>query len=97
MKALRIMNSKSQLFHSSTLFSENNLSKFGDKITLQNILFNNKSVNRQVPPIFYDWFTFSENLYRYQTRWSGNDHLKIPTFQTQKYDCFSIRASTMHS
>ena len=57
-KALRLMNFKNQFFHSSPLFSENNILKFIDKITLENILFVNKAVNRQVPPIFYDWFTF---------------------------------------
>ena len=51
-KALRIMNFKDQLFHSSPLFSESNISKFIDKITLENILFVNKSINRQVPPYF---------------------------------------------
>ena len=58
------MNLKDQLFHSSPLFSENNILKFIDKITLENILFVNKSINRQVPPIFYDWFTFSVDLHR---------------------------------
>ena len=47
-KALRIMNFKDQLFHSIPLFSENNILKFGDKITLENILFVNKSISRQV-------------------------------------------------
>ena len=40
------MNFKEQLFHSSPLFSENNILKFGDKITLENILFVSKSINR---------------------------------------------------
>ena len=31
------MNFKDQLFHSSPLFSSNNILKFGDKITLENI------------------------------------------------------------
>ena len=66
-KALRIMNFKDQLFHSSPLFSENNILKFTDNITLENILFVNKSVNRHVPPIFYYWFTFSEDLHRYES------------------------------
>ena len=52
--ALCIMNFKDQLFHSCPLFPENNILKFIDKITLENILFVNKSINRQVPPIFYD-------------------------------------------
>ena len=79
-KALRIMNFKDQLFHSSPLFSSNNILKFGDKITLENILFISKSINRQVPSIFNDWFTFSRNLHRYETCWSATNHLNIPTF-----------------
>ena len=46
------MNFKDQLFHLSPLFSENNILKFGDQIALENILFVNKSINKQVPPIF---------------------------------------------
>ena len=49
-----------------------------------------------MPPIFYDWFTFSEDLRRYETCWSVTDHLSIPTFRTQKYGRFSIRASTIY-
>ena len=91
------MNFKGQLFHSSPLFSENNILKFTDKITLENILFVNKSTNRQVPPIFYDWFKFSGDLHRYKTCWSVTDHLNIPTFWTQKYGRFSIRVSNIYS
>ena len=96
-KALRIMNFKDQLFHSSPLFSQNNILKFIDKITLENKLFVNKSSNGQVPPIFYNWFTFSGDLHRYESCWSVNDHLNIPTFGIQKYSHFSIRASTIYS
>ena len=28
--------------------------KFGDKITLENILYGSQSINRQLPSIFYD-------------------------------------------
>ena len=48
-------------------------------------------------PIYYDWFTFSGDLHRYETCWSVTDHLNIPTFRTQKYGRFSIRASTIYS
>ena len=96
-KALRIMNFKDQLFHSSSLFSENNILKFGVIVTLENILFVNKSINRQVPHIFYDWFTFSGNLHKCETCWSVNDHLNIPTFRIQKYGHFSITASSIYS
>ena len=91
------MNFNDQLSHSSPLFSENNILKFIDKISLENILCVNKSINRQVPPMFYDWFTFSGHLHRYETCWSVADHLNIPTFRTQKYGRFSIRATTSYS
>ena len=93
-RALRIMNFKDQLFHSRPLFSSNNILKLGDKISLENIIFVSKSINRQVPSIFYDWFTFSGNLHRYETCWSVTDHLN---FRTQKYGHFSIKASAIRS
>ena len=95
-KRLRIMNFNNQLFHSIPLFSENNILKFDDKITLENILFIKKWINRKVLAIFYDWFRLSGYLHRWKTSWSINDHLKIPIFWTQKYNYFSITASTIY-
>ena len=91
-KALQIMNFKDQLFHPTPLFSSNNILKFGDKIT-ENIRFISVPINRQVPSIFNDWFRFSGNLHRYETRWSTTNHLSSPTFRTQKYGHFSITAN----
>ena len=79
-KALRIINFKDQLFHSSSLFSSNSILKFGGKITVENIIFVSKSISKQVPFIFIDWFTFLGNLHRYETCWSTTNHLNIPTF-----------------
>ena len=70
--------------------------KFDNKIT-ENIIFIRKSINKQLPPTFNDWFTFSRNLHKYETCWLATNHLNIPTFQTQKYVHFSIRASTILS
>ena len=91
------MNFKKELFHSSPLFVSNNILKFGDKITLENILFVSKSINRQVPSIIYNWFAFSENLQWYETCCSVTNHLNISIFRIQKYGCFSIRASDIRS
>ena len=88
-KALRIMHFRDQLFHSSPLSSLNNILKFGDRITLENIVFVRKCINRQVPSIFYDWFTFSGNFL--------TNHLNIPTFRSPKYDHFGIRAGAIRS
>ena len=92
-KTLWIMNFKDQLFHSSALFSSYNILKFGDKITLENILFICKSINRQLPSIFYDWFTFSGNLHRYETFWSVTNHLKEIVKWTEPYKCVVLLVS----
>ena len=93
----KYFNFKDQWFHSSPLFSSNNILKFEDKIILENILFFSKSIKRQVPSIFNNWFTFSGNLHRYETCWLVTNHLNIPIFRTQKYGHFSKRASAIHS
>ena len=91
------MNFKDQLFRSRHISLQITSWRLGDKIALENICFVSKSINRQVPSIFYDWFTFSRNLHRYETCWSVTNHLNIPTFQTQKYGHFSIRTSAIRS
>ena len=92
-----IMNFKYQLFHSLSLFSSNNILKFDEKITIGNILFVSKTINRQVIPILYAWFTFSGNLHRDKTCWSLTNHLNVQTLWTQKYGHFSIRTSAIRS
>ena len=86
-----------RLFHSSPLFSANNILKYGDKITLENILFVSKFINWQVFSIFNDSFTFSGNLHKYDCCWSVTNYLTITTFQIQNYNHFSIRASAIRS
>ena len=95
-KRLRIMNFKNQLFHSSVLFPSNNILNFGDKITIENIIFVSKSISRLVTSIFNDWFTFSGKLHWYETCWSVTNHLNNPTFWIQKYGHFSVRASAIY-
>ena len=80
---------------STPFFFENNILKFGYKITLENNLLVSKWINRQVPPICYDCVPFSGNLHKYETCWSVSDHLNIVTFWTQKYGRYRIRATTI--
>ena len=96
-KALRIINFKDQLFHSSLRLFSNNILKFGDKTTLEDIIFVSKSINRQAPSVLYDWFIFSEKLQKYETCWSVTNHLNILTIRSQKYGPFIIRASAIRS
>ena len=95
-KAFQIMNFKDQLFHSSPLFSSKNILKIGDRITLHNIIFICNFISRQDPSVYYDWFTFSTNLHRYETCWSVTNHLNITTFRTKNM-VISSRASAIRS
>ena len=52
-KALQIMSFKDQLFHWGQLLDKHNILKYGDKTTLENILFVNKPISWQVPPIIF--------------------------------------------
>ena len=74
------MNFKDRLFHSSPLLHSNNILKFGDKITLENIFFDSVSINMEVPSILNDWLIFSEKLHRDETCRLASKHLNIPTF-----------------
>lgn len=76
-------------------FFANNILKFGDKATLEEIRFVIKLINRQVSSAFYHWFPFSWKLFRYETRWSVTDHVNNLSFWTTTYGYFSIRASTI--
>ena len=54
-KALCIMNFKDQLFHSSPLFSENNILKFIDKITLEIYFLSiNQLIDKCLPNVMID-------------------------------------------
>ena len=58
-KALKTIHLKGEFDHISSLFSESNTVKLPDKISIENWLFVNKSLNRQLPEIFHNWFVFS--------------------------------------
>ena len=45
----------------------------------------------------YIYIYISGNLHRYETCWSATNHLNIPTFRTQKYGHFSIKATAICS
>ena len=55
----------------------------------------NQVIDKCLPYIMID-LHFQE-ICRYETCWSVTDHLNIPTFRTQTYCHFSIRASTTYS
>ena len=60
-KAIRIINLQPRNFHTNSLFKQNSILKFQDKICLENILFVSKSLNDLSPSVFNAWFTFSSD------------------------------------
>ena len=60
-KALRTIHFKDKIDYTSSLFSESNIIKLPDKISIENCLFVRKSLNNQLPEIFNNWFVFSSD------------------------------------
>ena len=56
-KAMRII-FQTRNCHSSSLFSKLKLLKFNDKVLSENVFLNSKFINRLMPPVFNNWFTF---------------------------------------
>ena len=51
-KAIRIINLQPRNFHTISLFKQDSILKFQDKICLENILFVSKSLNNLLPSVF---------------------------------------------
>ena len=82
-KAIRIINLRLRNFHTSPLFKQNSILKSQDKISIENILFVSKSLNKLSPSIFNTWFSFSSDQHNYETSSSTQGNL-IKLFIRQK-------------
>ena len=60
-KAVRIINFQPRNSHTSSLFNQDFILKFQDKIFLENVLFVSKSLNNLTPSVFSTWFSFSSD------------------------------------
>ena len=74
-KAIRSINLQPRNFHTSPLFEQNSTLKLQDKICLENILFNRKSLNNLSPSVFNIWFTFSSDQRKYENSSSTQGNL----------------------
>ena len=77
------MHFKGKFDHTSSLFSESNIIKLPDKISIENYLFVSKSLNNQLPEIFNN-FVFSSDTTRYETSCSEKGMLKVNSFNNGK-------------
>ena len=59
--------------------------KLPEKILMKNCLFISKSINFDLPQIFYHWFTFSSDSHNYETSSSSKALLKVKAVNTKKY------------
>ena len=84
-KAIRTIHFKGKFDHTSSLFSESNIIKLPDKISIENCLFVSKSLNNQLPEIFNNWFVFSSDTHRYETSCSEKGMLKVKSFNTKSH------------
>ena len=85
-KALRTIHLKGKFDHTSSLFSESNIIKLPDEISIENCLFVTKSLNNQLREIFNNWFVFSSDTHRYETSCSEKDMLKVKSFNTKSHN-----------
>ena len=84
-KTIRTIHFKGKFDHTSSLFSESNMIKLPDKISIENCLFVSKSLNNQLPEIFNNWFVFSSDTRRYETSCSEKGMLKVKSFNTKSH------------
>ena len=84
-KAIRTIHFKGKFDHTSSLFSESNIIKLPDKISIENCLFVSKSLNNQLSEIFNNWFVFSSDTHRCETSCSEKGMLKVKSFSTKSH------------
>ena len=82
-------------FDISFLFSESNIIKLPDKISIENCLFVGKSLNHQLPEIFSNCF-FSSDTHRYETSCSEEGMLKVKSFNPKPHGKQVIIYSTIN-
>ena len=85
MKAIRNIHVKGKFDHTSSLFSESNIIRLLDKISVENCLFVSKSLKNQLPEIFSNWFIFSSVTHRYETSCSEKGMLKVKYCNTKSH------------
>ena len=89
-KSVRIINFKPRNSHTSSLFKQNFILKFQDKICIRNILFVSKSLNNLTPSVFSKWSNFSSDQYGYES--SSSTQVNLTKLFYKKIDMGSIQS-----
>ena len=96
-KALRTIYFKGKFDHTSSLFSESNIIKLPDKISVENCLFVSKFLSNQLPEIFNNWFVLYFDTHRYEKSCSEKVMLKVKPFHTKSYDRKAVTYSAINT
>ena len=96
-KALRLIHFQKRNTHTSPLFMHSKILKFSDKIALENCILVSKCINKSLPKLFHNWFTFSFESHDHNTRWSELGCLKQPSYRTKCFGRFSTINSAIYS
>ena len=87
-KTVRIINFQPRNSHPSSLFKQNFIIKFQDKICLENILFVSKPLNNFSPSVFIHGLVFPQTNYENSSSTQGN--LMKLFHKTDRYGKYSI-------
>ena len=71
--------------------------KLYDKISLENCVFVNSSLNKHLPIIFHNWFDLIHESHNYETRLSEIGCLKIPAYHTKTYGRYSVAINAIYT
>ena len=89
-KAVKIINFQPRNSHTSSIFKQNSILKFQDKICSKNILFVSISLNNLTLSVFSRWFSFSSDQHNYETLSSTQGNLT--KFFIKQIDMGSIQS-----
>ena len=97
-KAVKIINFQPRNSHTSSLFKQNFILKFQDKICLENVLSVSRSLNNLTPSDFSTWFSVSSDQHEtYETSISTKGDLTKLFYKTNGYGKYSITVSAVES
>ena len=99
-KAIRLISFADQTRsyeHTSPIYSDLNILKIGDIITLKNLLFIHDYFNNRLPESFAGYFTLTGDMHSHNLRNSSHGQLFVPVTDSVKYGRNSIKMKSILS
>ena len=86
---------KSFYDHVSHLYSDLNLLKLRDQVSLNNVLFIHDYLNNKLPSSFDGYFTLARDMYAHNTRNGSSGQLFVPDSDSVHYGRDSIKLKSI--